>query len=100
VTCDRTIKDENDKSILIEADEIVNGCRAADYGDAVESFQRIAALVSILANRPFTPLECCLVLKAVKLVRESNKHKRDNLVDESGYAEIENRIRTWMAEDK
>jgi hypothetical protein len=85
-------------SILLEADSIVNGARATDYGDAVDSFKKIATVASILAGRELFPLECCLVLKAVKLVRESYKHKRDNLVDECGYAELENRIRTWMVD--
>jgi hypothetical protein len=96
-----TLRSENSlsaqrNSILQEADLIVNGERAVDYGDAIESFQKVSTMATLLANKEISPLDCCLVLKAVKLVRESYKHKRDNLVDECGYAEIENRIRTWI----
>lgn len=88
---------EKQKSILEEANEIVNGSRATDYGDAVESFKKISILATAMSGEVLSPLTCCLVLKAVKLARETNKHKRDNLVDECGYAELENRIRDWMA---
>jgi hypothetical protein len=79
-------------SILLEADSIVNGARATDYGDCIESFTKVSTMASIMANRALSPMECVLVLKAVKLVREAYKHKRDNLVDECGYTEIESRI--------
>ena len=39
-----------------------------------------------------TDIECCNVMIAVKLIRERHKHKRDNLVDLCGYAEILNRL--------
>ena len=81
------------ESILNEAESIVNGERAQDYGSAVESFGRIAQLASLLSGKELTAIDCCLVLKSVKLIRESFKHKRDNLVDECGYAELENRLR-------
>ena len=86
---------KSEKSILEEANEIVNGSRATDYGDAVESFKKISILATAMSGEVLSPLTCCLVLKAVKLARETNVHKRDNLVDECGYAELENRIRDW-----
>ena len=87
------VSEENDKSILSEAEEIVNGSRQSDYGDPVESFERIAKTASMIAGRDLSPNECCAVLMAVKLVRESFAHKRDNLVDLCGYAYIMNEIK-------
>ena len=84
---------EGEKSILSEAEEIVNGIRHSDYGDPVESFERIAKTASMIAGRDLSPNECCAVLMAVKLVRESFAHKRDNLVDLCGYAELMNRLK-------
>ena len=84
--------EENNKSILAEAEEIVNGSRHSDYGDPVESFERIAKTASMIAGRDLSPNECCAVLMAVKLVRESFAHKRDNLVDLCGYAHIMNEL--------
>ena len=86
-------KKEGEKSILSEAEEIVNGIRHSDYGDPVESFERIAKTASMIAGRDLSPNECCAVLMAVKLVRESFAHKRDNLVDLCGYAELMNRLK-------
>ena len=81
-----------DKSILSDAEEIVNGSRHSDYGDPVESFKRIAKTASMIAGKDLSPNECCAVLMAVKLVRESFAHKRDNLVDLCGYAHIMNEL--------
>lgn len=88
--------------ILQEADEIVNGARATDYGDARESFEKIADVANLLldsqekgllmAKEGLCAEAVCKVMMAVKLVRQSNKHKRDNLVDLCGYAELLNRL--------
>lgn len=79
-------------SILLEAIKVRGGDRKADYGDAVENFKNIAECASILLGRDVTPAECCTVMMAVKLMRQRFKHKRDNLVDLCGYADILNLI--------
>jgi len=89
-------------SILTEAEEIVNGARATDYGSAKESFEKIANITNLLLDKDDKDLLAgeasicaeivCKVLIAVKLTRQSNKHKRDNLVDLCGYAELLNRL--------
>ena len=83
---------EGEKSILSEAEEIVNGNRHSDYGDARESFSRIATIASVMVGKELSPEDCCAVMMAVKLVRESFAHKRDNLVDLCGYAHIMNEL--------
>lgn len=80
------------KSILEEALEIVNGSRNVDYGDPVISFIKIGKIATLISGEPMTPIMCCAALMAVKIERESYKHKRDNLVDLCGYAEIMNRL--------
>lgn len=86
------IKTEN-KSILSEAEEIVNGSRHSDYGDAANNFHRIANVVnSMYPQLNINAQQCCAVLMAVKLIREGFRHKRDNLVDLCGYAHIMNEI--------
>ena len=84
---------EGEKSILSEAEEIVNGSRHSDYGDAKESFSRVATIANVMTGKELAPEDCCAVLMAVKLVRESFAHKRDNLVDMCGYAELMNRLK-------
>ena len=82
-----------DKSILSDAEEIVDGSRQSDYGDARESFGRVATIASVMTGKELAPEDCCAVLMAVKLVRESFAHRRDNLVDLCGYAELLNRLK-------
>lgn len=80
-------------TILEDAQEIVYGIipgsRQLDYGDPKISLEKIAQLSSILTQKDLTGLDVVRVLKAVKLVRESYSHRRDNLVDECSYAHIE-----------
>lgn len=79
-------------SILKKAEEIVNGSRKQDYGSATESFSKIATIASIITGKTLTPQDCCKVLIAVKLTRESFKHQEDNLLDACGYLELLNRL--------
>jgi hypothetical protein len=93
---------KEEKSILLEAEDIVNGVRASDYGSAEESFAKIAYITNLMldggeklnmqTNGEIGLTVACKVLMAVKLSRQSHKHKRDNLVDLCGYAELLNRI--------
>lgn len=82
-----------DKSILSEAERIVNGDRQADYSDPVANFKHISEIASAISKEELSPTTCCIVMIAVKLARENYKHKRDNLVDLAGYVEILNRIK-------
>ena len=74
------------KSILAEADEIVSDGRG--YGDPVETFEHIAEIASAIKRKEFTPDDCCLILMVMKLVREEQFHKKDNLLDLAGYTRI------------
>jgi hypothetical protein len=75
-------------TILQEATEIVTGIRQQDYRHARESFAKIATIATVLTGKDLSPQDCCKVLMAVKLTRESFQHKRDNLVDLCGYAHL------------
>ena len=78
----KDMNEENKQSILDEAKAIVEGSRQSDYGDAANNFDRIAAIVnSVYPELNITSQQCCMVMIAVKLIREGFKHKRDNLVD-------------------
>lgn len=65
------------ESILQEADRIVNGDRQVDYSDPVENFKHIAAIASAILKKELVPEDCAVVLMAVKLARETYKHKRE-----------------------
>lgn len=76
-----------EKSILEEALEVVNGDRATDYGDMKTSFSNIAKGWSVIAKAEITPEQVGLMMIWLKVMRENNNHKRDNLVDIVGYTQ-------------
>ena len=74
-------------TILEEALEITNGARKSDYGDAKITFNKIAEIANSIGCT-VSPIQVCKVLIAMKLTREANKHKRDNLTDLVGYTRL------------
>jgi hypothetical protein len=80
------------KSILTEAESIVNGDRNVQYGNPNEAFKEYSNILETTFGIKLTPAEICKVQIAVKLGRLKYKHKRDSVVDLCGYAEILNRL--------
>lgn len=73
---------------LQEAQRLVHGDRGADYGHPIDDYTRTGRLWGAILGLPdIDPRLCCLMMAAVKISREVNKHKRDNLTDLAGYAE-------------
>ena len=80
-------------NILKEANSILTGDRAKDYGDAYSSFKRIADYWGTYLNRAnISPRDVAMMLILFKVARENNKHKHDNLVDIIGYATLADTI--------
>lgn len=77
---------EKHESILDEATRITSGSRNDDYGHPYEDFKRIAAMWSAILGHTVHIDKVALCMIAVKISRECNKHKRDNLVDIAGFA--------------
>lgn len=76
------------ETILEEAQRLVHGRRGADYGHPIDDYTRTGRLWGAILGVPdIDPRICCLMMAAVKISREVNKHKRDNLTDLAGYAE-------------
>ena len=78
-------------NVLQEADAIAGKDRSRDYGHPRKNHERIAAFWTIqLGNKlkpgeKIEPREVALMMVALKLAREINTPKRDNLVDAAGY---------------
>lgn len=87
-------------SVLTEAQGLVHGQRNEAYGHPLDDWMRTAAMVSaMLAHKlrePLTAEDCALMLCCVKLSRQQNAPKRDNLVDLAGYAECVQ----WMLDER
>ena len=77
-------------TLLQEADKIAGEDRSRDYGHPYDNCARIAAMWNTqLAPKLTTDItvrEVALMMIALKLAREINSPKRDNLVDIAGYA--------------
>lgn len=83
---DRCIElDPNEVPPHHEAETIVNGARQADYGHPLDDFSKTAQIWSAILGIDITPEEVALCMVGVKISREVNKPKRDNIVDAHGY---------------
>jgi hypothetical protein len=80
-------------SVLSEAETLINGDRAADYGDARENFARIAHLWSGVLGVPVSPVQVALCMMQLKVARlcHSPDH-RDSWIDAAGYAGLGARL--------
>jgi hypothetical protein len=78
------------ESVNAEADRLVNGPRQNSYGHPLDDFTKTAKMWTGLLHgkliQPITAEEVGLAMICVKLAREQNAPKRDNLVDAAGYA--------------
>lgn len=79
--------DKPRETVLQEADRIVAGDRNADYGHPSDDFKRTGRIWGAILGIPDVPPEKVgLCMAGLKISREVNKHKRDNLTDLAGYA--------------
>lgn len=87
------MRDPKPETILQEAQRLVHGDRNKDYGHPLDDFSRTALMATgMLKDKlrlgcQITAEEIGLLMVLVKVSRQINKPKRDNLVDMAGYAE-------------
>lgn len=75
------------ETILEEAQRLVHGERQAAYSHPIDDYTRTGRMWgAILGIGDIDPRICCLMMAAMKISRETHKHKRDNLTDLAGYA--------------
>lgn len=75
-------------SVLEEADKIVSIDRQQDYGHPYDDYTKVAKIASVIFDKEVTPEQCAMFMIGVKISRQLNKHKRDNLVDMAGYVKV------------
>jgi hypothetical protein len=96
------------ETILQEAQRLVHGNRQASYGHPIDDYTCTGRLWSAILDRwlrdigylkdsdiklpDIDPRIATLMMSAMKISREVHKHKRDNLVDQAGYAECTSMI--------
>ncbi len=80
--------------ITLEANRLVNGPRQGSYGHPHGDFTRTGRMWGAILGVPdIDPAHVGLCMAAVKISREVNAPKRDNLVDLAGYAETVSLVR-------
>lgn len=87
------------KSILAEAENLINGQRLQDYGDPNKMFSTLAILWTAYLGQNVYPGDVAAMMALLKLVRLKNsgyKH-RDSLVDAAGYLGLIEKI--YQTED-
>lgn len=86
-------------SVLQEALNIVYKDRINQYGNPEDNFKVIASFWDTYLRSKYSipdeiikDKDVAIMMILFKVARESNNHKRDNLVDIIGYAECSNRL--------
>ena len=72
-------------SLYEQANNAVRGVKRQEYGPLQQSFECLAKAWSSILKRDVTPKQVCLCMASLKLVRESENHKPDNVLDFYGY---------------
>jgi hypothetical protein len=79
-------------SILQEAQDLIHGERQSTYGHPCTNLDRVARLWSVVLGADVTAEQVCLCMALLKVARQVNKPKRDNLVDAAGYLALVERL--------
>lgn len=74
------------ENVLEEANRLVHGDRGTSYGPPHKDFARTALIWEAILGIPIKPEQVALCMIGVKMSREINHHKRDNITDIAGYA--------------
>ena len=82
---------QESEDILLEANGLVNGDRNNSYGHPFYDYTKTAGFWSIVLKdklkEDLTPEDAIMCMMLMKISREMNKHKKDNLTDLAGYAQ-------------
>jgi hypothetical protein len=82
------------ENILDKAKEIIYGQRQDDYGPAIESHKRIAAIWSVVLGIEVTPEQVALCMIGVKMARLRNTPgHEDSWLDIAGYVGVWDKMR-------
>lgn len=76
------------EEILKEAEKLINGERAKDYGDAKQNFQDIADMWSVFLGQRITRQQVAACMILVKTARLMKSDKEDSWLDICGYAAL------------
>ena len=85
----------NRVKVLNQAEELINGQRAQDYGDAKENFSRVAAMWGAILDQDIKPEQVALCMTALKMCRLARTLDHgDSWLDAAGYIALGGEIAT------
>jgi len=85
----------NRVDVLNQAEQLINGPRAQDYGDARENFGRVAQVWSALLDQHIEPEQVALCMTALKMCRLAKTlDHTDSWIDAAGYIALGAEIAT------
>lgn len=95
--------DKMKTSAIDEAKEIIYGDREQTYGKPAHNLRNIAdywmhymntkaTVITKAGTAYLTPEDVCIMMILLKIARQSNSYKRDNIVDAIGYLGLIDRI--------
>jgi hypothetical protein len=87
----RTKKESETQKLFDECESII-GDRGQDYGEAKESFSRIAGFWSAYLKIEVSAKDVALMLSLFKIAREQGNPKRDNIVDGINYLALSEQL--------
>jgi len=73
-------------NILEKANKLTMEDRHMDYGHPIHDFTRTATMWSVVIGKKVTPRQVALCMILLKVSRQVNGNKLDNLIDIAGYA--------------
>jgi hypothetical protein len=88
----------SNKNCLQIADELTGGDRNDDYGHPYHDFSRTAKIWSAILGIEVTPQQVGLCMVGVKISRQCNKPKADNLIDGAGYFRTVEMIEDYLSD--
>lgn len=80
------------ESVLQEAQRLTHGDRNASYGHPLDDYTRTAKLWSAILGVDVSAEQAALCMCAVKISRQCNRSKRDNMTDLAGYSWVVDEI--------
>ena len=72
------------------ASDLTSTARDRDYGDPRINYTKAARIATAITGKQWTMYDVMWALVAVKIAREWQRHKADNLIDLAGYADLIN----------
>jgi hypothetical protein len=85
-------------NVIEDANKIIHGDREQTYGHPSKNLERIATQWSLYLRQKYNQQvllsaeDVCWMMSVLKMVRQMNAEKRDNLVDAIGYIGLIERL--------